>query len=805
MKYQKKFLIFFYAFIFQHQFVSATSANFKIIKAIGFFSICGDEYDHQGKTELNTEALFYSEMIKNRFSKPCLIKDQCEVERTIDFRYYDVCHDGMKLGHRVLDLLLDLTNFVEAVAVIDDDNRNSTARKTEDLNSTQTIDNHSTISNPVGDSNVHLVLSYLDPALQDVLTRMLFVKRRVFRAVELQKKQYLRYAIPNLILNRNIELADDIKNYYSLTWEGGFESKLISSLELIGRYGWQKVGFVYLRNDHAGFNIYKDLHRFMSHSIHERHPEMCYYKETYDLNNKTSLYWAMRDLHEDEDSVIFLFGLPDDQIKFVRTVDWKFEKALTWVLYDVHLEELKVIFDKAKTKKLFSSFNTLLNRQKSILPFWPETSKSFTNFTEALDSSITSHAFVQVEWIKTLLKLEIKYAQYSDISTHKLLVAIQLRMFDSERLNSLNHPYFIVKQTHCTNTPCQPGLEQKFGAITIPTEQQKWNFEFGWFCQKCPLNRFKQQIGNQSCQPCSTDLLSDENRLFCYDPYIQKHFNQEKFFYIYSGVCFLGASIDLMIASLFTIKRDTPICKASDFKLTIFHLLIGFTIKMMLFLSYKTTPTFIVCHVSLLAYSALYSLFLGIVLMKSHKILKAFAAKRRASSKDKRNTNIQQSSIIVLVFMLGLLLMVAVSAYKSLEVASQKDKTLLVKITHCSNRIHSSVAIALAIILQIACLVTAYRGRNLPSIFNNSMSMVYASFIGTVTFAVALTIQQFEEDPFAFDSISWVAMSVNLILYDIFCYGDSVFILLFKPEKNTKRYIKGKTFEAMSRMSDRLR
>ena len=83
--------------------------------------------------------------------------------------------------------------------------------------------------------------------------------------------------------------------------------------------------------------------------------------------------------------------------------------------------------------------------------------------------------------------------------------------------------------------------------------------------------------------------------------------------------------------------------------------------------------------------------------------------------------------------------------------------------------------------------------------------MVYASFIGTVTFAVALTIQQFENDPFAFDSISWVALSVNMIVYDVFCYGDNVYILLFKPEKNTKRYIKGKTFEAMSRKSDRLR
>ena len=784
---------------------TTTTTGFQTMKVIGFFSICG-ENNPQRRTELNTEALFYNEMIKDRFSKPCVIENQCD-ERKIDYRYHDVCLDGMKLGHLVLDLLLDLTNFNAAV-VDDNDNNNSTSHNTEDRSTSSSLNSTDNLSaaaaSPVGDNNVHLVLSFLDPALQKILTRMLFVQH-VMRLVELEQKQYLRYAIPNLIFNRGIEIDDNTRNYYSFAWEGGFNMKLYNSLHLIHKYGWQKIGFVYLRNDNAGFNIYQDLYLFISRSIKEHHPEMCYFEEMFDLNNKTSLYMATRNLHIDEGTVVLLFGRPVDQIEFVRTVDWKFHNALTWVMYDIHLDELKTMFRNGKTKRLFASFNTLLNRQELILPFWSAASKSFTNFTKTLGSLITSHAFVQVEWLKTLLKLKIKIARYRTISSHKLLVAIQLRTFYSEKIHEVVFPYLDIKPTYCTKTICPPGLEEKFGKVPLSKMQIKWSVEYGWFCQHCQQNHFKQQIGNQSCQLCSSDLVSDKNRLFCYDPFTEQHFNQERLFYVYTGVCLLGAVIDLAITLLFTIKRNTPICKASDFKLTVFHLFIGFTIKVTLFISYSTAPTIIVCHASLFAYSALYSLFLGIVLMKSHKILKAFAAKIRASRKDRRNTNIQQSSIIVLVFTVSLLLMVVVSAYKNLQVASQKDKKLLVKITYCANRIHSSVSIALAILLQIACLVTAYRGRNLPSIFNNSMSMVYASFIGTVTFAVALTIQQFENDPFAFDSISWVALSVNMIVYDVFCYGDNVYILLFKPEKNTKRYIKGKTFEAMSRKSDRLR
>ena len=110
MKWQKIFLIFLYGFICQQQrsSISATTTmGFQAMKVIGFFSICG-ENDPGRRTEFNTEALFYSEMIKDRFSKPCVIENQCS-KRMIDYRYYDVCSDGMKLGHLVMLSLIHIS------------------------------------------------------------------------------------------------------------------------------------------------------------------------------------------------------------------------------------------------------------------------------------------------------------------------------------------------------------------------------------------------------------------------------------------------------------------------------------------------------------------------------------------------------------------------------------------------------------------------------------------------------------------------------------------------------------------------
>jgi len=104
---------------------------------------------------------------------------------------------------------------------------------------------------------------------------------------------------------------------------------------------------------------------------------------------------------------------------------------------------------------------------------------------------------------------------------------------------------------------------------------------------------------------------------------------------------------------------------------------------------------------------------------------------------------------------------------------------------------------AYGMVLQIACLITAYRGRDLPNVFNESMSLVYSSFITTIIIAVMFVVQVYQKNPLITPLITWIVLSMNSLIYLVLLYARKVYIMLFRKEKNTVSYVQKQTFDAM--------
>ena len=136
-------------------------------------------------------------------------------------------------------------------------------------------------------------------------------------------------------------------------------------------------------------------------------------------------------------------------------------------------------------------------------------------------------------------------------------------------------------------------------------------------------------------------------------------------------------------------------------------------------------------------------------------------------------------------------------------VIKQTSVMKLVVYVMCDNKPHLRVQLGFSTILQVASFITAYRGRNLPSIYNDSMSLVYASFACIMSFVVMFTLQPFtKEDPFMPRSIMRLTLSLCANVYVLLCYGKKLYIILFKKEKNTRNYIQSKTFAAIQTCLD---
>jgi len=108
----------------------------------------------------------------------------------------------------------------------------------------------------------------------------------------------------------------------------------------------------------------------------------------------------------------------------------------------------------------------------------------------------------------------------------------------------------------------------------------------------------------------------------------------------------------------------------------------------------------------------------------------------------------------------------------------------------CDTNFHSQIQVALQIAFQIACFVPAYRGRNLPAVFSEAVTIVHTSFTMTITFIVFFPIQLFQKDSRDEQLALWVALICTGFIQFTFMYTNKVFILLCQPKKNTREYFR---------------
>ena len=106
-----------------------------------------------------------------------------------------------------------------------------------------------------------------------------------------------------------------------------------------------------------------------------------------------------------------------------------------------------------------------------------------------------------------------------------------------------------------------------------------------------------------------------------------------------------------------------------------------------------------------------------------------------------------------------------------------------------------STQLGFQICLQIACFVPAYKGRILPTAFNEAMVMVYVSFSMVFASLVVFPIQIFQKDPNDKYLVVMIASHCSALIQLALIYGTKVYIMLFQAHKNTKEYFRRQTME----------